>query len=200
MSDPYFSEYGTGIAESTQVVPPRKWRLALISLALTLLGGVILIVALANGAGNLVYPPRLIIDLDSDANLPLFPPDQLLVSSLSSEQAPIVIEVSASAQSLTADWGIWIRTQNGILPFRLRSDGYFSLTPGFGWQQFIHIRPQTNTLTLSISPHPNRYGTLRINQEIAWSGSIAANVSEWGILRPENDRITWHSIRLYISP
>jgi hypothetical protein len=39
--------------------------------------------------------------------------------------------------------------------------------------------------------------TLRINDEIAWTGTIQPGLNQWGVLKTGNAKVTWNSIKIY---
>jgi hypothetical protein len=189
-------EYDSVSAESITLVSRFKWRVVLAGLLLTIVGGIVMIISLLQGLGDPIYAPQLVVDLTSDEELEVVsPPNILRVASLSDEQLPITIEVIGNTSSESATvWGIWIQSSSALYLLQIRSDGYFSAIPS-GWQEFIHIQPNENRLYLHIEPDEN--ATFRINDEIAWIGTLQPDLMGWGVVRPINSPIGWRYIRLY---
>jgi hypothetical protein len=187
--------YDSETAESTELVSPLQWRLLVAGLFLIIVLGAGLTVLLGDGLADPPRAPNLVIDLTSDVGLRPAPlPDSLSVSSLS--RLPLTIEVSASSGDVSG-WGIWLLSPLESAQFRKRPDGYFSTQAAGGWREFLHIRPTGNKLYLHIDAEGN--GTFRINDEIAWTGSIPSLLLEWGIIHAFRTPINWNYIRLYAS-
>lgn len=188
---------------STQIIAARKWRIAIVSLAVLLLAGTVLIVLIAAGIGN---PPRAANLTFSAAN-----PEAIGApmqsggfthypgTLLDTLPATLILQATQRGETESA-WGIWLETSANEPPLYLLIDGQgytaAGMLPELEWRQFIHLRPDTNTLYLHIDAE--RHATFRINDEIAWTGSLAdGQAIHWGIALQNNPRLEWHAIRVY---
>lgn len=188
--------YASDPAESIEVISPLKWRLSLAALLLTLIGGAAPVALLASGCADPPRAPRLIIDLSSTEGLATTD-GRTLVGSLRAVSFPITIEVTAASDAASAAWGLWLYAEDGRHVFRVWGDGYWSMAQDGGWQPFIHIMPGENALYLHIEP--NGSATFRINDEIAWTGSLPLHLLEWGVIRPLDSAIDWNNVRLFTN-
>jgi hypothetical protein len=166
------------------------------ALILTLLAGTALIALLASGYADPPRAARLAIDLSSTDGLATNN-GRTLIGSLRAVSFPITIEVTASSNSASAAWGLWVYAEDGRHFYQIRGDGYWSMAENGGWQPFIHIAPEENTLYLHIESSGS--ATFRINDEIAWQGSLPLHLLEWGVIASPDSAVHWRSIRLYGS-
>jgi hypothetical protein len=178
------------------LVSSRKWNMALLALALTIISGAVLAFALLLGAANPPYGKQ-VTEVPPDS-LTRAASEFFVASRPQSEPEPITFEVEASVSGQPErGWGIWVHTGSELLDFRVRTDGYFSVR-GFHWQQFSHIQSGTNKLYLHIvrnSPFDFQ-ATFRVNDEIAWRGFIGG-YEMWGVIQPTDAQPTWKSIKIY---
>ncbi len=174
----------------------------MLALALTIIGGTTLALALLLGAANPPYAAYMTTFTSSnfyknEGGLPT-------IASLKSDSLPVTLQIEASTSGAPdEEWGFWVWAGNELADFHIRSDGYFH-APGSDWQQFPFIQPVRNELYLSITSDdqqadfPSDYHyTFRINNEIAWQGTIAPGLNEWGVFPPQSGNIDWNSIKVY---
>jgi hypothetical protein len=182
------------------LVSRRQWQIGLFAFALTLLVGASLAVALALGLA-VPHPigTRVISTDDIYPNaggLPTF-------ASLRDVPLPMTLEAVAQVSGQPEfGWGVWVWTGSTLYNFRVRNDGYFNAYDG--WQQFMHIQPAVNKVSLTVTSDdwtagfPSDYDvTLRINDEIAWQGTMQPGLQEWGAIRVSSGKVTWESIKIY---
>ncbi|HVU11878.1 MAG TPA: hypothetical protein VHD90_11395 [Phototrophicaceae bacterium] len=172
------------------------------ALALMLLGGAALALALLLGAANPPYAAHM--TRFTSSNFYKNAGGLTAISSLKMDRLPLTFQLEARVSGTPdAEWGFWIWAGNELADFHIRSDGYFH-APGSNTQQFPFIRPDMNTLYLSITSDdpqadfPSDYHyTFRINDEIAEQGTMATGLSEWGVFPPQSGNIDWKSIKVY---
>jgi hypothetical protein len=181
-------------------VSRRQWQIGLFAFALTVIVGVALTAALLLGMANPPYAPHMTEVSSGD----LYPrsSELLRASSLKSLAMPITLEVVANAPGTSNNgWGIWYASGASLFIFRIRNDGYVDIHSG--WQQFPHILPGENKLTLHITsdnlnePFFTYQVTFRINDEIALQEVVQPELFEWGIVQPANSNIDWKAIKIY---
>jgi hypothetical protein len=176
-----------------------RWRLLLAGLIGLVGTGLILIILLALGLAD---PPRIGL-LRWQASVPDNWPSKNLTQDMSLKLAPtdlptaFTLELSARNQGQpTSAWGIQLIGQRDVLTILLNNQGYLSVSaePQPHWQEFLHLRPDTvNTLYLHVET--GYKGTLRINEEIAWEGPVAA--STWGVISYRQPQLAWEGLALY---
>lgn len=185
---------------STETVSQHKWHLALSIFLITIIAGIAVVILLALGAAN---PPRageLVWQADTAHGWPLLPYSgqfDLHIARISLPQSPFTLEIIASNEGTPASaWGLWLRTSDGIQSFLVSNEGYMSISndENAHWAQFIHVRAATNKLYLHVQD--DQAATFRINDEIAWQGTIMP-LADWGIVLYGGPDITWQSMRLY---
>ena len=178
----------------------RQWQIGLFAFALTVIAGAAMVLALLLGVamphpiGERVISPNAIYP--NVGGLPAF-------SSLQDVPLPMTLEAIAHVTGHPEfGWGIWVWNGSALYHFRVRNDGYFDASSG--WQEFMHIQPAINKLSLNIASDdwtagfPSDYKvTLRINDEIAWHGTMQPGLKEWGAIEVTNANVTWESIKIY---
>lgn len=175
---------------SNRPVSRNRWRIALLALGLLCVGGAALIAALALGAADPSRAPRLILDtITPSVSNPLSAP-------------PYTLELNATNSGPPESaWGLWVGAdENDALVFLIDNQGYVSVAHGVerDWSQFIHLRPQTNALTLNVEADGS--ATFRVNGEIAWRGSIETMPeSRWGIATEKQPQLDWNNVRVFAS-
>jgi hypothetical protein len=191
--------YDRGAALSTHRAP---WRAALIALNLTLLVGTAVWLLAAAGAFD---PPRaglLVGDFGSPEELPLHQADEGFhyYGLAEAPMGRVTLDVQADFTDSAGQWGFWL---NAVIDeaavkttLLIRPDGYLSISPSDqpDWRPFMHLRHDTNHLTLDIDS--TLRATLRINSEIAWSAQLESWVGA-GLVVSSVDQLTWEHIRLY---
>ncbi|MFN8530896.1 MAG: hypothetical protein U0670_20010 [Anaerolineae bacterium] len=154
---PIWTGYETNAPESTPSpqVSRGLWRLTMAMLAAVLVGGIGLAVILSLGAAD---PLRTnLTNLDH--------------SPAGSVHAPFTLETSAPGFDLMC-------SDAPTLQIRVRRDGYFSISTGHDdWQEFLHIRLSPNRLSLYADE--SGMAVLRINDEIAWRGSLPSGSCQY---------------------
>jgi hypothetical protein len=182
---------------STARVAKHKWYLALALLVCVLCGGGLIMIVLALGYANPLRGAYLVLELQQP------PVEVQTVGGMSFRQIrslpppPFTLEVSATMTD-SAEWGIWL----GALPlpqrrFLIDGEGYIGAgsPDSLEWHQFIHARPDTNLIYLHVNADDQ--ATFRVNEEIAWTGSISETLPEWGLVNIDGANIQWNSIRVY---
>lgn len=166
---------------------------------LIILGGTLLIMLLSLGIAN---PPRAGALQWSTKNTADWLHSQKM-SNLRFYQAPVKLPPQPFTLELIADnegdfnsgWGIQIESWLAII----NREGYFSISLDEKphWREFIHIqRHDTNKLYLDV--RENGTATLRINDEIAWTGSLTlAENPIWGVVHYRHPNLNWQSIEIY---
>ena len=186
------------MAMSTDSLHPGKWRLALLMLMFTVIGGAGVVILLALGLAD---PPRagsLVWRSDSDQDWqPYREIDEaaLYNAPIRLPEAPFTLELQASNQGASdSAWGIWIRTTDGIRIIVVSREGYLSISSDERphWAGFIHIGSETNKLYLNVES--DHYATLRINDEIGWTGRLVTT-NEWGVVRFRQPDLIWDGWR-----
>lgn len=166
---------------STEFVSKSQWRFVLVLAGLVLFGGLVLVIALALGVAN---PPRagaLQWQINNVDDLPTTLPP-----------APFTLEITAkNTGAADSAWGMWIGQWTALI----RHDGYVSINRDRrkpNWTEFPHIRRNgENKLYLHVEV--DGQGTLRINDEIAWTGILPAIRHRWGVA----GEVEWKNIALY---
>ena len=155
-----------------------------ISLLVVVVGGTVVLITLSAGAAN---PPKagpLVFEQST--------PIQLTASPGQSSTSPNVIPLPAGAYTLevtgqlaadtdpTVTWGIvFVNGATQAEPFSVMLSGYRFLAvspskPDFA--PFIHVRANGQPNTLTLTTERTGKATLRVNDEIAWTG-IAPDAS-----------------------
>lgn len=199
-------------AYDTAQRPSTRENDAFVSLALwrAVVGGLILVVAISAAlvillAAGLADPPRaanLILNARVTDGFPIHNEGDLTLVEIATNISPpftLVVDASNEGRRDTA-WGIYLRADDttAATQFHLiHPDGYASspFTPRWQWQQFPHIRPVANVISL----HMDQTGdlTYRINQEISARGQSAVSSFTLGLALWRSPEIEWRSIRLY---
>jgi hypothetical protein len=110
------------------------------------------------------------------------------------------LELTAD-NSGTADsaWGIALQASGELWTFLISREGYFSVSADEKphWAEFPHIRRDgDNKLYLDV--REDGAAIVRINDEIAWAGSIFISENDaWGIAHYRRPRLDWASIEIY---
>ncbi|MBI5669276.1 MAG: hypothetical protein HZC41_14830 [Chloroflexi bacterium] len=196
--------YAASPTPSTDSVPPRQWRQALALLALVIVSGAALAVALALGladpprAGSLAWETTSMdvswpLDKDLGGNPRLW----VLRAPVEAHAPPFTIEIEATVLNLESSaWGLWVETRHAEYLFLVGYEDYVSTGTMLDWRNFIHIRPDTNQLYLHIEQ--NGMTTFRVNGEIAWRGQLdLPDTPLWGLATFTNTRFDLRSARLY---
>jgi len=187
---------------STEALPPpdRKRLLVYLALAVVAFGGVGLLIALALGLAN---PPRagsLTYEVGSPASWQPFPDagqSRLFAAPNRLPVPPFTIEMTATNQGgADSGWGFWSLSPDGMIQILMSQDGYFSYSDDGSphWAQFIHIQPDINTLSINVTE--DRQGTVRINDEIVWTGAWVG-INRWGASQYSSPALNWQGIRVY---
>lgn len=106
---------------------------------------------------------------------------------------PFTLELQAINIGLPdSGWGMWLEADPEQFTTRIDNSGYLARPD---WRQFPHIRPNSsNRLTLDVEH--NNHAVLRINDEIAWNGTLTPAL-QWGIVLVGQPALDWQTIRLY---
>jgi hypothetical protein len=111
---------------------------------------------------------------------------------------PLTLELSAQALPVSnGAWGLWLRAPGEVWHFLVSAEGCLSVSADSHqhWFPFIHIHPNSpNRLSLHLEADGS--ATLRINDEVAWTGTLPAPQA-WGVARWRNPTIMWTGIYLY---
>jgi hypothetical protein len=179
---------------STDSIHPGKWRLALLMLIFTLIGGAVLVTLLALGLGDPPSAGELAWQTKTDQDWQRhrdFGETVLTIAPVRLPEAPFTLELQASNHGVSdSAWGMWIETTAGIWTMLVSNEGYMSVSNDEQphWAGFIHIRSETNKVYLHVEG--DHMATVRINDEIAWRGRLATE-SEWGIARFRRPDLGW---------
>jgi hypothetical protein len=164
----------------------KGWQAVRLFFAAVIVGGGIMILALAAGAAD---PPRagpLKWQHEPIAPLVIPPNHTTIIATLDLPAAPYTLEVTAQFSALSdpgAKWGIvFPQSNSGIF---IDSQGFFSVPPSVpDSMPFMHIRPVGHPNKIALNVEQNGQATLRINDEIAWRGEIppesSAELRAWG--------------------
>ncbi len=155
---------------------------------------------LAAGAANPPYAGPLrwhTVSPAGWASLPAAPGLTRLEAPRAPARLPVTFEISVGAAAPGAVWGLWLGAADSVWQALVSADGYLSLAADGQqhWFEFMHIRPAApNRLYL----HLDRAGSavLRVNDEIAWAGTLPAP-QRWGVIFNDTAAAAWESIRLY---
>lgn len=110
---------------------------------------------------------------------------------------PFTLEISARAASSSGFWGVWLDTPGAVWQALVSADGYLSVGTDAGpqWFEFMHLLPAApNRLYLHVDGDGG--AVLRVNDEIAWTGALAAPL-RWGVVSAGGEPAAWDFIRLY---
>jgi hypothetical protein len=184
------------------MIPQKHWVFALITLAALMLAGLVVLLALALGAGDppQAGPLRWQADTPQTWELEAEPGDiTRYVAPNPVSALPLTLEVTAaSTGSRESAWGIWLDTDPIPLELLISRAGYalVSLDQQPDWRGFPHIRPlQFNRLYVHLA---DDRATLRINDEIIWHGQITLPPAvTWGLITWRQPTMEWQGIRLY---
>ncbi len=196
-----------------KVASRRKWQfapLAGLALALTAGFGVIMAAIILIGSANPLYPPR--VQTIPTVGLGELTTNWFTLATPAQRYLPMTLEVEADVSN-TDQWGIWVASGGAFHAFYIRTDGYFR-TSQPEWQPFAAVRPDVNRLYIYIAAQDwqdplalfpylqlpaDHQVTFRINDEIAWGGTIAPGLDSWGIIAPAVAEIDWREITIYTS-
>lgn len=147
-------------------IPMSWWRAAQVALWIIIGIGIMGAVALAAGAAN---PPKAgsrVVQIPAGTTeiaLPDPPYTLELAGTLPADSDPL------------AAWGATLTGSSTILRVQVNGFGFFSVTPGQpDFTPFIHLRPAGKLNTIRLDVEPTWETILRLNDEIAWRGKIAA--------------------------
>jgi hypothetical protein len=191
--------YETTLSMSTQGVSTRKWHFTLATLVFTICAGALLMLLLAAGYANPPYGQRVTLELEQPPESAYISGDIEFSEVGTLPTPPFTIEVSATFTT-SAEWGIWLGNEPSLSTWRflVDNDGYIAAGArnASQWQPFIHAQPETNRLYLHVS-HRN-LATFRVNEEIAWTGSLIIEQDvAWGLMSSAGIDVQWNSIRVY---
>jgi len=185
---------------STENVSRGRWRAGLLALTGTALGGAILVIVLALGIADPLRAGLLVWQAGSAEEWPLV----RRVSAFDLYQSPIPLPSKPFTIELIADnrgaadsaWGVWLDSSDGIHTVLVSNEGYFSVSSDARphWTAFLHIQSDTNKLYVNIGDSST--ATLRINDEIAWTG-ILAPAYDWGVVNYREPDLAWRSLSIY---
>ena len=185
-------------------VPQQKWRLALWTLGSMIVGGIILVILLALGTAN---PPRagaILWETDSASNWPLVERKEtvnLFCAPTPLPAPPFTLEISAGNSGDAASaWGIWIGNRDTGYTILVSREGYMSVSHDeiLHWSEFMHINSDVNKIYVDV--RSDFSATLRINDEIAWTGTLALrDHPNWGIVHYHEPELSWKDIAIYAS-
>jgi hypothetical protein len=165
-----------------ETTPPWLWRMTWIALLLMVVGGMVTIIVLSAGAAN---PPKagpLAFEEDGTTKVLAVPGQMVPVGIIIPVPSqPYTLEVTSQFTADTDPTGAW-----GIVferempqpdPFLVMLNGYQFLKvapskPDF--TPFIHVRANGQPNMLDITTRPDGTATLRVNDEIAWTGAAPA--------------------------
>jgi hypothetical protein len=182
------------------MVSPRLWRSVTALLLLTITGVLALALTLAFGAADPPFAGKLIwdtqdtsgwSDVSDNTNM------QMLQAPSALPAVPFTLQLAASNSGApNSAWGIWLDTTTGRQVMLVDNQGYYSVsdTPRPRWAEFIHLRTGRNTVYLNVAP--DGAATLRLNREVAWTGSLRPR-NTWGIVIYRAPVMTWDTLQLY---
>lgn len=110
---------------------------------------------------------------------------------------PFTLEISARAANDGGFWGVWLDTPGTTWQALVSADGYLSVGTDSHphWFEFMHLLPAApNRLYLHVDG--GGVAALRINDELAWAGALAAPL-RWGVVSAGGGSAAWDFIRLY---
>ncbi|MCC6803894.1 MAG: hypothetical protein IT319_13505 [Anaerolineae bacterium] len=189
-------------------VSPARWRLTLLALVVTLLGGAALALILAFGDADPPRAPRLALNLRADGDLTdagMFDGARLLAFPLDLTP-PFTVEVEASNSGAAGSaWGIWLRVSNPNgsvrdLPMLVDQTGYVVSgldASTFRHVQFMHIQPGSNRLYLPVDQANT--AVFRINDEIFATVLLPGTVEAAGLALDGAAVVDWRSIKTYTA-
>ncbi|MBZ0299683.1 MAG: hypothetical protein K8J31_08090 [Anaerolineae bacterium] len=179
-----------------------RWRIILTVLIILIAGGTALTVLLALGLAD---PPR-IGTLQWQAAAPDDWPEHTDTTGVRRLDAPVelpevfTLELTVrNAGPPDSAWGLQLHNGESALTILIDNLGYWSLSTDDRphWAEFMHLRPgKSNQIALTITP--NSSAILRINEEIAWAGSLRATA--WQVVLAGEPQLTWERLALYYSP
>ncbi|MFN8447912.1 MAG: hypothetical protein U0521_04820 [Anaerolineae bacterium] len=188
-------------------IPPARWRLALLVLALTVFGGAALALILALGAANPPHAADLVLNQHSDDGLTdagTFGGATLLAFPV--ELAPpFTVEMEASNSGAAGSaWGVWLRVSDhygnlSVLPMLVDTQGYALAavdSPALQHHPFIHIQRDSNRVYLHVDQ--NGTAVYRINDEIFATVALPVTTIEAaGLALYGSPVLDWRSIKIY---
>ena len=180
-------------------VDARQWRIAVFALALTLIGGAALAVALLIGAAD---PPRaaiLVLNLNSaDSLTPAGSSGDVRLLALPADLTPpFTIEMEASNSGAGGSaWGVWLRDGATVYPMLIDTQGYVlsaTETTPLQHQQFPFIQPNDNRLYVNFD---GGSAVFRINEEVFTTLPLDA-IQAGGLALYGAPNLDWKSIKVY---
>lgn len=192
-----------------KVGSPRKWEiswLARLTLILSIGFSAVISAILIIGAANPLYPPHLQVMPSTGVNE--FITNWFVLTTPSERFLPLTLEVEAD-MSTAERWGVWVGTGARFHSFYIRSDERFQADFPY-WQSSTSIRPDVNRIYIYIAangwqdpfvssfyvPEPYQV-TMRINNDIVWTGTIPSGLNSWGVIGSDN--VDWKAIKIYTS-
>lgn len=188
-------------------IPPARWRLVLLALALTVFGGAALALILALGAANPPHAAHLVLNLRSDDGLTdagAFDGAALLAFPV--ELAPpFTVEMEAGSSGAAGSaWGVWLRVSDHdgnlrVLPMLVDNQGYALAaldSPALQHHPFIHIRRDSNRVYLHVDQ--DNTAVFRINDEIfATVAPPMTTIDAAGLALYGSPALDWKAIKIY---
>jgi hypothetical protein len=162
--------------------------------------GVLIIILLSLGLADPPHAPTLVWQTDSLDRWPLLQHANeydFLIAPFPLPQSPFTLEITASNEGTSASaWGFWLHTADRVQIFQVSNNGYVSISADetSHWSQFLHIRPTTNKLYLDVQD--DYFATFRVNDEIAWQGTITP-IADWGVALNGAADINSQNIEIY---
>ncbi len=176
------------------------WLFALLMTFVVILGGAILIILLSFGVAN---PPRAgtlrwqVNSVDDWSLAQASDEFDFFSAPVALPSPPFTLELTGDNEGLAASaWGVRLQNLWSILISR---EGYLSVTIDEKpqWAEFPHIRRDSdNKLYLDVQADGTM--TVRINDEIAWTGNLdSLSAGEWEIVHYQSPILLWEIIALY---
>lgn len=192
-----------------QVVSEFRWRIALVTLALTIALGAGLAWALARGAADPVRAHRLVLNENRLERLdPAGDIGGIRLYAVADAPAidtlPFTIEINAVNEGEPRSaWGVWISTSDNVtdevLPMLINDQGYVLAafdSPDLQHHQFMHITAVENRLTLHIDA--DGIMTLRVNDEVVRTAGQADHLPlTYGVATFRNVQLEAFGFRAY---
>lgn len=174
---------------STMSADERRGRIAFAMLALALLGGAAVVLAIAAGIAD---PPKA-----GERARDFLPAE--LAGGIAIDALPLTIEAEASLTGAPGSaWGLWLQSTNGRR-YRFLIDGWGYIAAGDEaeprWRPFPHTRRGApNRLYLHIEADGTT--TFRVNREIAWRAQLDL-IERWGIDEIGAASLVWQRLQRF---
>jgi hypothetical protein len=184
---------------SIETIPLILWRLTLATFVFLIIGGLAFIILLSLGiadpprAGSLQWSAKTADDWSLWQETGDFRNSH---APTALPRLPFTLELTASNEgALDSGWGIWI----GSWSILISREGYLSISDDEKphWSEFLHIRRDGDN-KLYLDMRENGDTTLRINDEIAWTGNISfLENAAWGVIYYRHPQINWKMVAIY---